>query len=241
MPLKITKLAARSSIKYIVRAISVAGPIAILLSGSAGYARPDPGFFYLICRGGERMNPIIQSQADSTRIFVNFVASSESWEAKPSLAPGECTWVDRAISDKESRTINFEIPADVKETISYSPNLTAFIFPFQKPVRVTRTRERVAVQVVHQTDGFSLNVMRPKTPPGRVVARPNVQGFDTVAKLDLSSSSYVTFSVKNIDGVFVANRLTKGVITGEVLRVETRPLPAPRAGDRRPAPRADDR
>lgn len=232
-----------TSVSTTIKLICATGIIFALSTGGFANARPDPGFKYLICRGGEQMNPIIQSQSNSTRIIVDFSAASNSWNERPDIAPGQCTWVDRAISIDEPRSINFEIPADINETTSWGPNLKAFFLPFQRPVTVRRTTERTAIQVIHQTDGFLLKVMRPNTTSGRERQRSDraapqgtrrpaprasdprerAQAFETITTFDLSSQSYLTFSVKSENGMFVANRITKGVITGEVLRIKSRP------------------
>ncbi len=219
------KIEGKNTVNKAAKIVCATGLLLLASVGGTASAKPGPGFYYLICRGGGPMNPIIQPLEESTRIIVNFRAAGAGWKKQASLQPGQCTWADRGLSAEEPTSINFDIPADIEETVSWGPNVKAFFFPFQKPVNknVRRTTLRVAIQVMHEADGFSLKVLRlnatSRSP--RQGAQQTGRAYEAITTFDFSGRSYLTFSVKNVDGVFVANRLIKGAVTGDDINVDT--------------------
>lgn len=200
----------------IVKTILASGIIFLTAISGEASAAPDKGFYYLICRGGGAMNPIIQPQENSTQIIINFRASRAGWKAGPPPNPGECTWVDRALSSSEPKKLRFDIPADVEETNNWRANPAALFFPFQRPVKrnVNRKITRVAVQVRPRNSGFSLRLLRPN-------AGGQSRPYQAITSLDFSQDDLLTFSVKSIDSVLVANRVTKGVVTGDAIDIRS--------------------
>ena len=202
--------------------------MSVAISSSAS-AAPNDGFHYLICRGGAQMNPVIQPTDDSTQVLLNYFPAPFGWKRENNLLGGQCTWADRKVADDEPRTIRFDIPADVEVTTGWAPNAKAFFFPFQKPVKrtVSRTTKRVAIQLTNRFDGYDLKILRPNAVPGARPARQrsNVErqgerAYEAVATFDFSGQSYLTFSVKAVDGVFVANRIIKGAVTGDEINID---------------------
>ncbi len=182
-----------------------------------------PGYHYLICRGGGSMSPIIQPLEQSTQIIVNFKAANSDWQKKPSLNPGECTWVDRKLSEEEPTSIKFDIPADIEQIRTWSPNAKAFFFPFQQPVnmRTTKKISRAAIKVRAMGSGFSLEILRPQTGrPSRSGEGRSGRAYELMTSFDFSAGEYLTFSVKSENGSFQANRLIKGAVTGKTINVD---------------------
>lgn len=199
------------------------------LFGSGAAAAPDEGFYYLLCRGGTGMNPIIQATEDSTQIILNFKPSPLRWKGNEALEAGQCTWVDRKLSDNEPRKIRIDIPADIEATKTWSLNAKAFFIPFQKPIKgtVNRTITRPAVQIMQAPFGFTLKVLRPNAAtdarPARgepVPSRSGVRAYEAIAAFEISNRSYFTFSVKADGDAFIVNRIIKDIVTGEAINVD---------------------
>ncbi len=191
--------------------------------GSSASAAPDDGFHYLICKGGREMNPIIQPTDNSTQIILSFYSTPFGWNKESILGTSQCTWADRKVSDDEPRTIRFDIPADVEVTKSWAPNAKAFFFPFQKPATrtVSRTTKRVAIQILRKFDGYSLKLLRPNSAPrSRSRSQREGRAYEAIATFDFTGQSYLTFSVQAVDGVFVANRIIKGAVTGDQINID---------------------
>lgn len=201
----------------------------LALLGSGAAAAPDEGFYYLLCRGGIGMNPIIQPTEDSTQIILNFKPSPLAWKNYNFLETGQCTWVDRKLSDNEPRKIRIDIPADIEATKTWSLNAKAFFIPFQKPIKgsVRRTITRPAVQIMQESEGFTLKVLRPNAAtdarPARgepVPSRSGVRAYEAIAAFEITRRSYFTFSVKADGDAFIVNRIIKGIVTGETINVD---------------------
>lgn len=215
----------------------------LALFGTAAAAAPDEGFYYLLCRGGTEMNPIIQPTEDSTQIILNFKPSSLAWKDAKALEIGECTWVDRKLTDNEPTKIRIDIPADIEATKTWSLNAKAFFFPFQKPVRgtVRRTTTRPAIQIMRESEGFTLKVLRPNAStnarPARGATAPSRSGpraYEAIAAFEITTRSYFTFSVKADGDAFIVNRIIKGIVTGEEINVDdgSRVIDSPSPRDR---------
>lgn len=187
-----------------------AGLLAIGVIGvtSIAQARPDAGYEYLICRGGDSLALNIGAQRGNTTIGLGFRAGPNGWKAGGrELQPGQCTWVDRAMSWKEPRKLTFTVPSDVNTSVNWK----SFLIPGRP---VSRRRAPVVIGVDSSVKGVSLRLQQ-------VEVSSRGHNYTDIMTIDLSSDSYVTFSVKSLGNIFHANRVTRGAITGETAVILT--------------------
>ena len=184
--------------------------LAIALFGTTGIAqaKPDPGYYYLICRGGKDLSLKIGASRNRTTIGLGFRPAPKGWKANGrKLQPGQCTWVDRALLPDEPKELRFTIPSDVNTSVNWK----SFLLPgSQAPTR----RAPVVVGVDSAEKGVSLRLLQVNS--GR-----RGPAYTHIMTIDLSSDKYLTFSVKKLGKIFRANKVIKGAVTGETAVIVT--------------------
>lgn len=187
--------------------------VALLTIGLIGVtgiaqARPDSGYEYLICRGGKNISLKIGASRNNTTIGLGFRSAPNGWKASGrQLQPGQCAWVDRALSPDEPRKLIFTVPSDVNTSVNWK----SFLLPGRP---VSRTRAPVVVGVNSGEKGIRLKLLQ-------VDASRRGRDYTHIMTIDLSSDSHLTFSVKRQGNIFRANRVIRGAVTGEPLIVVT--------------------
>lgn len=189
--------------------------LAVLLAlPMTAIAKPEPGYYYLICRGGTSIDLSVVPNNDSMNLWIAFDRGSARYQANSNtLRPGQCTWADRGLNPDEPTSAKFHIGAREKLSL----DLRAFLLPGKNFVQ--KSTLPLALRMSSTSNGPIVEI--------RDTVRGRSGRFDTIMRFDFSSSApgYFTLSVKKVEvrgftPYFEVNRILKGAVTDDTINVD---------------------